>query len=170
MRARLLLRFLLAAWLTVLGGLTVLRNAVWSTPVRLWLEAVEQSPDVWVPHLMLGEAFHDSGALDQALAEYRMAIGLRPTEQVPYMKLGLCLAEMRRLDEADGTFQKLEQTRAGFRRGAKRPRRGGDDGRTLRGRARASTSRPSRRIPQTSPRASRWRCWPRRWTTIRRRR
>jgi protein O-mannosyl-transferase len=113
MRARLLLRFLLAAWLTVLGGLTVLRNAVWSTPVRLWLDAVEQSPDVWVPHLMLGEAFHDSGALDQALAEYRMAIQLRPTEQVPYMKLGLCLAEMRQLDEADRTFQKLEQIAPG---------------------------------------------------------
>jgi tetratricopeptide (TPR) repeat protein len=113
MRARLLLRFLLAAWLTVLGGLTVLRNAVWSAPVRLWLDAVEQSPDVWVPHLMLGEAFHDSGALGQALAEYRMAIQLRPTEQVPYMKLGLCLAEMRQLDEADRTFQKLEQIAPG---------------------------------------------------------
>jgi hypothetical protein len=113
MRARLILRFLLATWLTVLGGLTVLRNAVWSTPISLWLDAVEQSPDVWVPHLMLGEALHDSGALDQALDEYRMAIKLRPTEQVPYMKLGLCLAEMRRLDEADGTFQKLEEIAPG---------------------------------------------------------
>jgi tetratricopeptide (TPR) repeat protein len=113
MRARLMLRFLLAAWLTVLGGLTVLRNAVWSSPVRLWLDAVEQSPEVWVPHLMLGEAFHDTGALNQALDEYRMAIKLRPTEQVPYMKLGLCLAEMRRLDEADGAFQKLEQIAPG---------------------------------------------------------
>jgi tetratricopeptide (TPR) repeat protein len=112
-RARLMLRFLLAAWLTVLGGLTVLRNAVWSSPVRLWLDAVEQSPDVWVPHLMLGEAFHDSGALEQALDEYRMAIKLRPAEQVPYMKLGLCLAEMRRLDEADATFQLLEQLAPG---------------------------------------------------------
>lgn len=113
LRARLLLRFLLAAWLTVLGGLTVLRNAVWSTPARLWLDAVEQAPDVWVPHLMLGEAFHDVGAFDQALDEYRMAIRLRPTEQVPYMKLGLCLAEMRRLDEADGTFQTLERIAPG---------------------------------------------------------
>jgi Flp pilus assembly protein TadD len=113
LRARLILRFLLATWLTVLGGLTVLRNAVWSTSVSLWLDAVEQSPDVWVPHMMLGEALHDSGALDQALDEYRMAIKLRPGEQVPYMKLGLCLAEMRRLDEADGTFQKLEEIAPG---------------------------------------------------------
>ena len=112
-RARLMLRFLLAVWLTVLGGLTVLRNTVWGNPVRLWLDAVEQSPDVWVPHLMLGGALQDSGAREQALDEYRMAVRLRPEEQVPYMKLGLCLAEMRRLDEADATFQTLERIAPG---------------------------------------------------------
>jgi protein O-mannosyl-transferase len=112
-RARLLLRFLLAAWLTVLGGMTVLRNAVWSNPIVLWLNAVEQAPDVWVPHLMLGDALQSSGAQEQALAEYRMAVRLRPSEPAPYMKLGLCLAEMRRLEEADATFQKLEQVAPG---------------------------------------------------------
>jgi tetratricopeptide (TPR) repeat protein len=113
MRARLLLRFLLATWLTVLGGLTVLRNTVWGNPVRLWLDAVDQAPDVWVPHLMLGEALHDRGSLDLALDEYRMAVHLRPDEQVPYMKLALCLAEMKRLDEAAATFRKLEQIAPG---------------------------------------------------------
>ena len=107
--ARILLRCALAAWLTVLGGLTVMRNGVWANQVRLWLDAVDKAPDVWVPHLLLGEALHDAGSREEALGEYRMAIKLRPVEPLPYMKLGLCLAELHRLDEAVGAFRQLEQ-------------------------------------------------------------
>jgi tetratricopeptide (TPR) repeat protein len=112
-QVRIVLRVVLAIYLTVLGGLTVLRNTVWSNRVRLWLDAVEKAPDVWVPHLLLGEALHDAGSFEEALAEYRMAVRLRPEEPVPYMKLGLCLAEMRRLDEAAQTFQELERIQPG---------------------------------------------------------
>ncbi len=108
-----LCKFLLAAWLTVLGGMTVLRNEVWANPVHLWLSAVQQAPDVWVPHVSLGESLQNVGSHDGAAAEYRLAISLRPTEPVPYMKLGLCLAEMRRLDEAAQVFRKLERLSPG---------------------------------------------------------
>src|SRR5205823_7393812 len=40
---------------------------------------------------------------------YRFAIALRPQEQFGYMKLGLCLAEMGRLDEASAAFQTLQR-------------------------------------------------------------
>jgi hypothetical protein len=100
-------------WLTVLGGMTVLRNEVWSSTVGLWLEAVERSPQVWVPHLLLGEALHERGASEQALAEYRMAVRLRPDEPTPYMKVGLTLAELHRFDEAAAAFQQLESKTGG---------------------------------------------------------
>jgi protein O-mannosyl-transferase len=111
--ARIVLRAVLAVWLTALGGLTVLRNDVWGNRVRLWLDAVDKSPDVWVPHLLLGEALHDAGSPEEALAEYRMAVRLRPGEPAPYMKLGLCLAEMRKLDEAAEAFRQLERLQPG---------------------------------------------------------
>lgn len=106
-RSRLVLRVALAAWLTVLGAVTVLRNEIWSDPVRLWLDAAEKAPDIWVPHVMLGSALQDQGAREEALAAYRRAIAVRSTEQAPYMKLGLCLAEMGRLGEAREAFVTL---------------------------------------------------------------
>ena len=106
-RSRLLLRCSLAVWLSVLGGLTVLRNEVWSDPVRLWLDAAEKAPDIWVPHVMLGAALQERGARDEAIVAYRRAIHLRPTEQAPYMRLGLAQAELGRLADARATFQTL---------------------------------------------------------------
>jgi Flp pilus assembly protein TadD len=106
-RSRLLLRFSLTVWLTMLGGLTVLRNEVWSDPVRLWLDAAEKAPDIWVPHVMLGAALQERGARDEAIVAYRRAIRLRPTEQAAYMRLGLAQAELGRLADARSTFQTL---------------------------------------------------------------
>lgn len=112
-RYGMLCKFLLATWLTVLGGMTVLRNEVWANPVRLWLSAVQQAPDIWVPHVALGEALEGAGSPEAAIVEYRLAIQLRPSEPVPYMKLGLALAEQRRLDDASAAFGKLEQVMPG---------------------------------------------------------
>ena len=106
-RSRLLLRFCLAAWLTVLGGLTVLRNEVWSNPVRLWLDAAEKAPAIWVPHVMLGAALQEQGANKEAVVAYRRALLLRPVEKVTHMRLGLALAELGQLDEARATFERL---------------------------------------------------------------
>ena len=104
---RLIMQCALAGWLTVLGGLTVLRNETWSDPVRLWLDAAEKAPDIWVPHVMLGSALQDKGALDEAIVAYRRAIRLRPAEQASYMRLGLALAEAGRLPEARTAFDAL---------------------------------------------------------------
>ena len=106
-RSRLLLRFSLAAWLSVLGGLTVLRNEVWSDPTHLWMDAAEKAPDIWVPHVMLGAALQERGAREEAIAAYRRAIQLRPSEHAPYMRLGLAQAELGRLADARATFQAL---------------------------------------------------------------
>lgn len=102
---RLGLRVALAGILTVLGGLTIERNAVWADPLALWTEAAQRAPDVWVPHVMVGGLLQDRGAGEEAIAAYRRAIALRPDEPIPHARLGLCLAELGRLDEAREAFE-----------------------------------------------------------------
>lgn len=103
------LRLALAGTLTVLGGLTVHRNVLWSNPEWLWADAVERSPRVWVPRVMLGEALQAAGKHDQAAGEYRFAIRLSPDQPLAYMKLGVCLAEMGDLAGAERTFRELKR-------------------------------------------------------------
>ena len=106
-QARLLMRASLAAGFFLLCGATLLRNAVWASPVTLWLEAVDLAPDQWRPWLMLGEALHNAGRREEAIVAYKTGLALRPQEQWGYMKLGLCQAELGKLEEASATFEQL---------------------------------------------------------------
>ena len=108
-RARRRAVVLFAVGLLALGGATLVRNAVWARPVTLWMEAVQQAPDHWRARLMLGEALQNEGRCNEAVAQYRTAIALRPREQFGYMKMGLCLAEMGRLDDASAVFRELQR-------------------------------------------------------------
>jgi tetratricopeptide (TPR) repeat protein len=108
-RHRRLVATLATAGVFSLCGATIVRNAVWSRPVTLWMEAVEGAPDHWRARLMLGEALQDEGRCREAITQYRLAISMRPQEQFGYMKLGLCLAEIGRLDEAASAFERLRQ-------------------------------------------------------------
>lgn len=90
----------LAMVLAAFSAETLLRNAVWADPVTLWRESVDLAPAHFRPRLLLGEALHDAGRRQEAVEQYKISIRLRPTEVTGYVKLGLCLAEMGRLDEA----------------------------------------------------------------------
>jgi hypothetical protein len=92
-----------------LAGQTILRNIVWSDPVMLWRESVEQAPRHNRPRLLLGEAFHDQGRFAEAVEEFKTAIQLRPTDETGYVKLGVTFAEMGRLDDAAAAFQELDR-------------------------------------------------------------
>ena len=91
-----------------LGARTIVRNDVWSSPVRLAGEAVAMSPDHWMPRLLLGEALRTSGRCDEAIAEYRKAIELRPQVEFGYTKLAACLIGAGRFDEAATAFEQLD--------------------------------------------------------------
>jgi hypothetical protein len=84
-RARLLVPALLVLVLVPLGIDTLIRNTVWASPVALWQEAADLAPRHFRPRLLLGEALQDAGRRDEAVAEYRTAIELRPAEQTGYV-------------------------------------------------------------------------------------
>jgi tetratricopeptide (TPR) repeat protein len=105
-------RIVVAAGLIVvisaLAGRTVLRNALWSNPVMVWLEASERAPRDWLPYLLLGEELHRREAHDQAASAFRRVVQLRPEEVSAYGKLGVCLSEQGQLDDAAAAFGKMK--------------------------------------------------------------
>jgi protein O-mannosyl-transferase len=108
-RLRLLRPAALSIGIFTLAGTTILRNAVWADPRMLWLDAVQKAPDLWLAHLLFGEALHEAGAHERAVIAYRESIARRPDHPDTYVKLGLCLAELRRLDEARQVFETLRR-------------------------------------------------------------
>ena len=104
---RLLVAAAAAIFLASLGFLTVMRNVVWHDPVALTQEAARRAPGHWMPRVMVGEAFRQSGQCPDAATEYRAAIALRPQEEFPYTRLAGCLIAMRDLDEAEDALQQL---------------------------------------------------------------
>ena len=95
----------MALVLVVLSLLTVRRNAIWGNPVRLWVEAAMNAPDIWVTHLMLGQELQLQGRLNEAVYAYRRAIALRPQEPYGYTKAAECLIALQRYDEAGELFK-----------------------------------------------------------------
>lgn len=93
----------------LLAGRTIVRNAVWSDDVGLWRESIELAPDHWLPRLMLGEALRIRSGCAAAEPEYRRSLALNPREPVSYVKLGGCLVEQHRLDDAQTVYAALEQ-------------------------------------------------------------
>src|SRR5207247_287133 len=102
-----LARAAVAVLILSLGARTMLRNAIWADPVRLWQEAADRSGDGAVPHTVLGESLHDAGRHAQAIAAFETALRRRPEDALGYLKLGMCLAETGRIDEARATFERL---------------------------------------------------------------
>jgi protein O-mannosyl-transferase len=90
-----------------LAGRTVIRNAVWSSPVLLWDEAVQRNPDHWFPELVLGESLHDVGRHAEAIQSYRRALGYGAHVAAIYEHLGLCQLELQEFDDAVVTFTAL---------------------------------------------------------------
>ena len=98
---------LLAAALFPLSGRTLLRNTVWESAITLWREAAERAPTNPLPRTVYAESLHIAGFRPEALEQYRVAMQLDPHEDSLYLKLGMCLAELGRFDEAFAVFENL---------------------------------------------------------------
>lgn len=78
---------LATAVLLTLGGMTYIRNRVWSDPVLLWQDAVDKAPHTWMAHFLLGTAYSDQGDHPSARASFERAISIRPDLGEAYVGL-----------------------------------------------------------------------------------
>lgn len=90
-----------------LAGLTLVRNAVWDSPVNLAREAVARSPGHWLPRLLLGETLRQSGRCGEAVPEYRLVVSMRGLEAFTYKKLLGCLLVTNQVAEAEQVLHEL---------------------------------------------------------------
>jgi protein O-mannosyl-transferase len=79
---------------------TLLRNAVWASPVTLWRESVDLAPRHPRPRLLLGEALADAGRRDEAIEQFRIAISYRPSDPVGHVELARSLGDAGRWSDA----------------------------------------------------------------------
>jgi len=96
-------------FLMTLAGRTVMRNALWSAPVSVWLEAAAHAPGHWLPKLGLAEELHRAGQHHEAIPLFREVADAVPDEPAAHAKLGVCLAETGDLDGAGDAFTTLQR-------------------------------------------------------------
>lgn len=102
--ARVAVTVALGIFLVNLASHTLVRNEVWGDPVRLWKEAVVNTPDVWLPYRGLGDALRDREDYRGASQAYREAVRLRPQEVNTHLALGVSLMQTGLLQDADAAF------------------------------------------------------------------
>jgi len=68
--------------------------------MQMWPRATTHTPDSPAAHLNLGNALKESGRVDDAIAAYRQAIGLKADFAEAHRNLGVALVARGRLDEA----------------------------------------------------------------------
>jgi hypothetical protein len=107
--ARIAIRVVMTLMVAVLALKTVARNSVWADPRSLWSEAVTREPRHWFPRLMLGDALRAQSGCAAAVPEYERAVSFRDEEPISYERLGSCLMELERWDEAEQTFRTLSK-------------------------------------------------------------
>ena len=105
---------IVAASVAVLLAITVHRNTIYQTPLRLWMDAVEKSPGRARPHYNLGNVLMEAGRLDEALSHYRMAVQFDPNVFRIYNNLGIVLMRLERWDDAIHAFERALELRPDY--------------------------------------------------------
>lgn len=91
---------LAAALSVVLAIATLQRNRVWASPLTLWSDAVEKSPNKTRPHSNLGLALVAAGRQAEALPHFQAVVRINPNHVSGYNNLAVLLSDMGRSDEA----------------------------------------------------------------------
>jgi len=93
-----------AILLMSLASLTRAQVRYWHDSETLWKHSLVVTEDNDFPHFGLGGVYFARGELDKAIAEFRLALGLRPNSPYAHNDIGLVLTKMGQLDEAVDHF------------------------------------------------------------------
>ena len=87
-----------------LGIVTIQRNASYQSDLLIWQDTVAKAPHNYRAHLNLGNALAERGHIDEAIADYRKALELKPDYAEAHYNLGKRLAQHGQSDEAMAHF------------------------------------------------------------------
>jgi tetratricopeptide (TPR) repeat protein len=108
-----------ALLLAILMSSTWRQTSYWRNSEALWIRTLDCTGDENVlAHINLGLALKQQERLDDAIAQYRRALEIRPDNAEGHNKLGVALALQGKLEEALAEFTlavKFDPDNAGFR-------------------------------------------------------
>lgn len=91
------------------GNGTYIRNVIFKTPISLWQDIVEKSPNHARAHANLGKYYLDYGYYDKAKDELKIAHSIDPRMPEPLVNLGkIYLNEPGMVNEAISSFKKAQ--------------------------------------------------------------
>lgn len=93
-----------AACLLAFAVLAWRQTTVWHDSERLWAHALSTGHPGYTAHLNYGQALRASGRIDDAIAEYRQALAIRPDAGNAWYNLGNALKASRRDREAEQAY------------------------------------------------------------------
>jgi hypothetical protein len=96
----LLRRTVVPLGLATLGVLTVVQASYWKDEAVLYARTLAVNPRSFMAHNNLGQVLEERGALDTALAHYRVALALDPGDQDALNNIGNVLYKQGHLDDA----------------------------------------------------------------------
>jgi tetratricopeptide (TPR) repeat protein len=97
-------RYALAFILLGYAQFTFIRNMGWQNNIVFWSGMVEQYPRNALAHSSLGAVLRKAGVVDEAIQEYKIALGLERGYAKDHNELGACYYEKGMLKEAAEEF------------------------------------------------------------------
>ena len=91
--------------LLILGGLSWQRSRVFENMETLCLDTLARNPNCWLAYNNLGDAYSQSGRLDDAIEQYRKALEIKPHYALAHYDWGVALGKQGKVDEAAKQFQ-----------------------------------------------------------------
>ena len=83
------------------------RNAVWEDEISLWEDVVKKSPQSPRGHNNLGYIFYKKGLTDKAIAQYNIALQLKPDYADAHNNLGIAYKANGLIDKAIEEYMKV---------------------------------------------------------------
>jgi Flp pilus assembly protein TadD len=96
---------IVALMIALLAGESRVYAGAYKDKMTLWLYTLAHSSGSWMIHCNLGNAYLHEGRLDDAVAEYRKAIEIKPRNAFAHYNWGVALLQVERPDEAIAQFQ-----------------------------------------------------------------
>ena len=98
----------------VFANITLARHRDWKDGLTLWSKTVRQSPKSGVAHGSLGRAYQEQGLLDEAAAQYRMAVKLMPNHFKAYYNLATVYEQKGNFSQAVENLKKALSINPGY--------------------------------------------------------